>query len=359
MVTRTGLFLTFALVLGLVAWMSPAPDHITDRDTYEATAKMTIVPDCAELHCFRVLVPWVLGSLPGPSIAKWKTYAVLANAAAAVAVFALCLAWGLSRRAAGLASFASAFGFGSLFTLYDVFTGDPLMFALGPVVVMLLVRERVALAGAVGAVGVMAKEFVAAPLFVFAVTSWFEGRREFGFRVLAAANLAFIVWLTLQLTLILRFNYGYGENPSTHLLSGGYLIPWIVEQSPRGALSALVNEFGALWILAPAGWLAAPAPMRRFAVVALPVAALFAYVQQPDRALWNFHFVAAPLAAIVLERVPSVLAWSTLGAFAAANLRVGAQLTAVPPARFALALSMVLALASCAMAWKGQHVGQA
>jgi len=339
--------------------MAPAPDHITDRDTYEATANMTIVPDCAELHCFRVLVPWVLGALPGQSIAKWKTYAVVCNAAAAVAVFALCLTWGLSRRAAGLASFASAFGFGSLFTLYDVFTADPLMYALGPLVVMLLVRERVALAGAIAAVGVTAKEFVAAPLYVFAVASWLDGRREFGFRVLAAANLAFIVWLTLQLTLVLRFNYGYGENPSTHLLSGGYLIPWIVEQSPRGAASALFNEFGALWILAPVGWLEAPASIRRLAMVALPVAALFAYVQQPDRALWNFHFLAAPLAAIVLHRVPSVLAWSTLAAFAAANLRVGAQLSVVPPARFALALSMVLALASCAVAWKGQHVGQA
>lgn len=320
---------------------------------------MTIVPDCAELHCFRVLVPWVLGPLPGPSLVKWKIYAVLANAAAAVAVFALCLAWGLSRRAAGLASFASGLGFGSLFTLYDVFTGDPLMFALGPVVVMLLIRERVALAAAIAAVGVMAKEFVAAPLYVFAVASWLEGRREFGLRVLAAANLVFIVWLALQLTMILVFNYGYGENASTHLLSGGYLLPWIVEQSPRGAASALFNEFGALWILAPAGWLLAPPSMKRLTAVALPVAALFAYVQQPDRALWNFHFLAAPLAAIVLERVPSVLAWSTLAAFAVANLRVGAQLTVVPPARFALALSVLLALASCAIAWRGQQVGQA
>ena len=355
---QLGWFAAFVAALAIVAWLSPAPDHITDRDTYEATARMTIVPDCAELHCFRVLVPWVLGSLPGSSVAKWKTYAVLCNAAAAVAVFVLCLTWGLSSKAAGFASVASAFGFGSLFTLYDVFTADPLMYALGPVVVMLLVRERVAVAGAIAAVGVMAKEFVAAPLYGFAVASWFEGRREFGFRVLAAANFAFIVWLTLQLTLILRFNYGYGENPSTHLLSGGYMVPWIVEQSPRGAASALVNEFGALWILAPAGWWAAPASMRRFAIVALPVAAVFAYVQQPDRALWNFHFLAAPLAAIVLDRVPAVLAWSTLGAFAAANLRVGAQLTAVPPARFALALSMVLAVASCAIAWRGQKVGQ-
>ena len=44
--------------------------------------------------------------------------------------------------------------------------------------------------------------------------------------------------------------------------------------------------------------------MRRLAVVSLPIAALFGYVQQPDRALWNFHYLVTPFAALVLERVP-------------------------------------------------------
>ena len=341
-----------AAALAIIAWWSPEPDHITDRPVYEATAAHTIVPDCTDLHCFRVLVAWTLGAVPGPSQGKWKVYAVAANAAGAVAVFVLCTAWGLSRRAAWMASLASAFGFGSLYTLHDVFTSDPLMYALGPAVVWLVLRDRVAAAGIVAAVGVAAKEFVAAPLYVMAAAAWIEGRLALAMRVLVAANLAFAVWLALQLTLILRFNYGYGENPSTHLLSGGYLLPWIVQQSPRGALSALFNEYGALWLLAPVGALLAPAPVRRLAAVSLPVAALFAYVQQPDRALWNFHFLMTPLAALVLERTPSVLAVSTLGAFAFANLRVGAQLPHIPAARFALGLSVLLAAASIAWVWR-------
>ncbi|OGA75708.1 MAG: hypothetical protein A3G81_15285 [Betaproteobacteria bacterium RIFCSPLOWO2_12_FULL_65_14] len=280
---------------------------------------------------------------------KWKAYAVLANAGAAVVVFALCLTWGLSRRAAWYASVISAFGFGSLYTLHDVFTADPLMYLLGPGTVLLLLQERVAVAGAVATVGVLAKEFVAAPLFIFTAVCWYERRWAFGWRVLAAANLALIAWLALQLTLIVRFNYGYGENPSTHLLSGGYLVAWIADQSPRGAVSAMVNVFGALWILAPAGLWFAPAALRRFTVAALPVALLFSYVQQPDRALWNFHFLASPLAALVLDRAPAALAWSTIGAFAFANLRLGAQLPGIPAARFAMALSGMLALA--AIAW--------
>ena len=340
------------VVLAVIAWQAPPPDRVTDRDVYEATSSRTIVPDCTDLHCFRVLVAWTLGALPGESVLKWKAYAVVSNTAAAAAVLTLSLAWGLSSRAAIMAATLSALGFGSLYTLYDPFTSDPLMYALGPAVTLLLLQERVALAGAVAVVGVMAKEFVAAPLFIFSAASWLDGRRGLALRVLSAANLALIAWLILQLTLMLRFNYSYGENPSTHLLSGGYLARWISEQSPRAAVSALINEFGALWILAPAGLLLAPAALRRFTLLALPVTAVFAYVQQPDRALWNFHFLVTPLAALTLDRVPVALAWLTIALFAFANLRVGAQLTGVPAARFALAVSGMMALASVALAWR-------
>src|SRR5437867_13260782 len=93
-----------AIALGLIAWRSPPPDRITDRDIYETTARQGIVPDCSDIHCFRVLVPWMLGALPGSSVTKWKTYAVACNAAAAVALFQLCLTFGMDRRAAWLAS---------------------------------------------------------------------------------------------------------------------------------------------------------------------------------------------------------------------------------------------------------------
>src|ERR1700690_3854163 len=100
---RAGWFLVLFAVLAGIAWMSPLPARTTDRGVYEATAQYRLVPDCSELHCFRVLVPWVLGSLPGPSLVKWKLYAAAGNAAAAVAVFELALLFGLSQRGAGLA----------------------------------------------------------------------------------------------------------------------------------------------------------------------------------------------------------------------------------------------------------------
>jgi hypothetical protein len=105
-------------------------------------------------------------------------------------------------------------------------------------------------------------------------------------------------------------------------------------------------EFGALWLLMPVGFFLASRRLRLLAVVSLPVAALFGYVQQPDRALWNFHFLAAPLAATVLDGAPPILAGATVAAFVVANLRVGAQLPIAFLGRAALAASMVLAAAS-------------
>jgi hypothetical protein len=231
------------------------------------------------------------------------------------------------------------------------------MYALAPLVTIALISDRVVAAGAIASVGVLGKEFVAAPLFIFALASAAARDWRRAARALAAANTAFIVWLVLQLTLIIGFNYGYGDNPSTKLLSGGYIAHWLEQQSLRGAVNALFNEFGALYVLAPVGLLFASAGWRRFVMASLPVAFVFAYVQQPDRALWNFHFVATPLAALVLERVRPMLAVAILVTFAFGNLRVGAQLESVPAARFAMAISVVLAVVASAQALRHRTAG--
>jgi hypothetical protein len=334
------------VILGTLAWLSPQPDRVTDREIYERTAADGIVRDCNDLHCFRALVAWTLGALPGPSTFKWRSYAVVCNAAAAVMVFQLCVTFGFSTRAAWIASLLSAFGFGTLYTLHDAYTSDPLMYLLGPLMTNELLRGRVAVAGLVGAAGVFAKEFAAAPLFLFALYEALERRWPLFVRTLAAANAVLILWAIFHLTMIIRFNYGYGGTTSSRFLSGGGIGPWLQEQSVRGVVSAMFNEFGALYVLAPAGFLLAPRALKRLAIVAAPIALVFCYVQQPDRALWNFHFLVAPLGALALERAPLVLVAATLATFSLANLRVGAQLTIVPAARFALGLSVLFAIAA-------------
>lgn len=353
--SATRLALAAVVLLGVIAWLSPDPGRVTDRGIYEATAARGVVPDCSDLHCFRVLVAWTLGALPGESEVKWTSYAVAANAAAAVAVLALGLTLGLPRRAAVMAAAMSALGFGSLYTLHDPFTSDPLMFVLAPVVMYLALQQRVMTAGIIAALGVLAKEFVAAPLYILTAVMAAGAHWQRAAHVLVAANTAFLVWLALQLTLIIGFNYSYGDNPSTHLLSGGYLTHWVEQQSVRGVLASLFNVYGAAYLLAAAGTLLAPPLLLQLTLAAVPVAVLFAYVQQPDRALWNFHFLVLPLAALTLERLPAAFAWSIVALFALGNLRVGAQLTWVPDARFALVGSTVMAAAAVSYVWMARR----
>lgn len=353
--------LVWFAVLAAIAWMSPLPNHVTDRGLYEATAEHVIVPDCSDLQCFRVLVPWVVGRFPGASGLRWKTYAALSNAAAAAGAWLLCLSLGTSRRVAWMASAISALGFGSLYTLHDPYTSDPLMFAIGPFLTNELLAGRMALAAGVAVVGVLAKEFAAAPLYAFALYAATERRWLTAAWAFAAGNAAFIMWAVATLTLMLSFHYTWGWNGvgSANLTGGAALALWAGRQSTRGIAFAMFNEFGALYVLAPAGLLFASARLRRLAAVSLPIAALFAYVQQPDRALWNFHYLVAPLAALVLERVPAALAWVVIALFAIGNLRVGAQLPIAAVAHAAVAGSLLLACASVGVALRNQDRGHA
>ena len=77
-------------------------------------------------------------------------------------------------------------------------------------------------------------------------------------------------------------------------------------------------------------------------------------MQQPDRALWNVHFLVLPLAAVLLDRAPA-LGWATMGAFAVGNLRVGAQLPIASIGRVALAASVLLAMATTVMALRSRQ----
>jgi hypothetical protein len=357
------LFVLFAAALAVIALASPAPDRVTDRNIYEGTAATLIVPDCSDLQCFRVLVPWVLGRLPGPSTLRWKAYATAANAGGAAAVFALCLTFGLSRRAAAIAAALSAFGFGSLYTLHDPFTSDPLMYAVGPFATNALFEGRFAIATLVGMVGVVAKEFAAAPLYAYAAFAAVERRWRSALTAWLAGNAAFLTWAFLTIALMLRFHYTYGwnGNGSADFGHGAALALWMRDQSTRGIAFAMFNEFGALYLLAPIGLLYAPAAIRRLAAVSLPIALVFCYVQQPDRALWNFHYLVTPLAALVLERAAPALAWTVVALFAVGNLRVGAQLPIAGPARIAIAASLVCAAAAAAMGtgWSARRAAAA
>jgi len=331
-------------VLAAAAWVAP---RFPFNSPYEATADRTIIPGCSEVQCFRVLVPWIVGLLPVASVLKWKAFAVAFDVLAGLAVFDLATTLGLSRRTATTALLLSVLGFGSMFEMWDPYNADPLMFYLGPLVIRWLLEGRYTAAAIVTCVTVLAKEFIVMAVATFAVwavwtRNWRAARVAFG-----AAAVAFVLWSAFQLFMMRRFGYsysGFGTAETTRLLSGSFLVRWFSLMPTRAALAALANEFGAVYILIPFGWLGAPRTLRQLSIASLPFVALLAYVEQPDRALWNFHFLATPLAAIVLDDVPAPARWSFIVLYALASARAGAQILFLPPVGWPLALSAGLAV---------------
>src|SRR5262249_22532668 len=156
-------------------------------------------------------------------------------------------------------------------------------------------------------------------------------------RILAMALGATLVWVWLQLWLMIAFNYSYRSNKSADLIHGGDMVIWWSEMGLRGGLKALFASLGALIVLTPIGCMRAGRDLRLLAVATMPAALVLCYVQQPDRALWNFHYAMIPLAVLAIERLPDLWCWLFIGAYGLANLRTGAQLQFMPNARYALA----------------------
>jgi len=341
--TELGAFVLLTVALGIVAALAPTPAWPTDRAIYDRLSDAWIIPGCAEIHCFRTLVPWTLSLVPLGSVLKWKIYAVLCQAAAAVAMGRLVVGGGASPRAGWQVTGLTVFGAGSLYTLFDPHTSDPLMHLMGPVLFILLSQSRIAESASVAAVGVFAKEFAAVPLWIATATRAMQGRRDDAWRLLRASAGVTMLWAAWRLALIAGMGYSNGPNPSADVLHGGYLAYWFASLEPVTVVSSMVMVFGGLWVCWPAGVAWGGVDLRRMTLAAMPAMLVWCVLQQPERALWNFAPVVMPAVAVILDRVSSGLGWSVVAAQALANLRLGAQLPWVPAARYTVPVAGVLA----------------
>ena len=322
MTRAVGRFVAIVAVLGAIAAIAGTP-AAGDRDVYQKIGRQLFVLDCHDIHCYRLLPAPIIEHLPGPSLVKWRAYAVLTNAAAAIALGRLCLVLGLSTRAAGIATWIAALGFGPMQSVFDPYTSDPVMYLLAPLMMADLMAERLGRPTLVGSLGVISKEFAAAPLWIYALLSALRRRWETALHAALGAVTATLVWFALQTALMTLYNYSYGNNPSVNLLTGAYFAVWTDALGWPRALASLFMAFGPLFVLLPAGWLRTDRSLRLLAIASLPALAAFVYVQQPDRALWNFHFVVIPMAMLALEALPDRLVWPFVIAFGIANLRLG------------------------------------
>jgi hypothetical protein len=342
--------LAIAAVLGAIARSAPPPAS-SDRDMYERVGRQVLIPGCSDIHCFRILVAGVLEHLPGPGLVKWKTYAVLANTGAAIAVGQFCTLLGLSASAAIAAAWICALGVGSLYTLFDSYTSDPLMYMLGPLMAVAVWQGRTARAGVMGAVGVFAKEFAWAPLWIFTTMATLERRWHAVARLLPAAIAVTAIWAVMHVGLMWWLHYDHGVTRSTHFTEGGYWAMWINSVGVKGAAIYLFLTFGALYVLCAAGLVLGGRSLRLLALASIPMVAAFLYVQQPERALWNFHFIVIPIAAVALQQLPDAAIAAFTASFGLANLRFGAQLPIPAIARMSLLASLVVAVVAVTLSF--------
>jgi hypothetical protein len=108
--TRAGAVAHFVLIsaiLGVAAALAPVPPF-TDRLVFEYVGRHPFARGCADLNCFRVVVPWITAHMPFGSMTRMNVFALVCNAAAAVAVGRLSPLLGLSSRSARFAMWLSA-----------------------------------------------------------------------------------------------------------------------------------------------------------------------------------------------------------------------------------------------------------
>lgn len=345
------LVLPIAATLAVIATFTPMPWYITERDIFQRIGREFFLPDCSSLHCTRVLVSWILEQLPGPSLLKWKIYAVVGGTIAAAGTARLARHAGLSVRVAQWSAWLVAFGSGIQITLFDPYGPDPFVYAITPWMLLWVVQDRIVLAASLGVVGVFAKEFAAAPLWIGVGYALLARRRELFWRCAAAAMTATLVWVTLQIALILRFNYSYGGSASALVFEGGNFTRWFRLLGPMQSLGALAVHVVPVVVLAAAAVRRAPRQLQQLALASIPPLLALVYVQQPDRAIWNFQPVLMPIAALPLVSAPPAFAWMFVGGYAFSNLRVAPQVARLlAPVGFVVCLIGAVAVIFTAIA---------
>ncbi len=336
--------LSLTFVAGLIAYFSPSPWWSTDRDVYERMAREWVVPSCNDFHCFRPFVSWILGRIPGPPLLIWKSYAVLCQVGAGLAMSHWVQRWGASASTGRMIAWLTALGSGACYTFFDPHTSDPLMHLLGPLLMLLIDHERVVTATVIALAGVMAKEFAAAPLVIAATYralrhEWVQARS-----LAIGAGLVFGSWALWQTMARTILGYITGPTYSADLTRGGFIVFWLELIPPLLAAMLVAAVFGGLWLLWAAGLVRGPSRLRSLTFAAIPVILIFTALQQPERALWNFAFIAMPAVAVVLNQVPARFGWLLVAAQVLLNARSGGQLPMVPPSRLTLLLSVAIAI---------------
>ena len=328
--TWTAILVLNGLLAGLTQLMAPAQPVRSDRQEYEFVGQHALEANCGwSVYCYRVLVPVLLEQIPLEPDTRWRWFRWVANTAAG-AIVAGTTAVQVGGASPLIVTVIVQLSFGFAFTAYDPYSAEPMVYLLSAILAWCWLSDRWLAALAAGVLGVFAKETVALMSGSLALASFVERRAGWPRWFIQAAIVA-ITLLGFHWLMDTYRGWDMTTNAAADFSSGSWLALWWANNpSLLRKMFFLFMPFGFVWLYAAVGFRMAPAPLRALAMgAALPFLALN-YVQNPERALANVFFIVAPLAAVLLSRVPVAVAIAAVVTNGLVTAKVGTATTWLP-----------------------------
>lgn len=320
--------------LAVLVWLVPAAPLTGDGQHYIAFVRNHLQHGASAWHERRLLGPLIVQALPLDAQAGFLVLTLSSLLGATL------LVWRAVRRLVpsevhALASIPLLLGtWVAAPNVREYGLVDPLAWAFVAAVWLATVKQQWALAAAIGAVGVVAKEVVVLAAVAAAAAAW-NPRRPLAASGVAAPAIGVAVLLTVLFP-------GSGGDASA------YVVKWVKDGlgslGPARVAFLLFASYASLWLLLPRGVAGLPSHLRRASAVYLLAGLALPLVGSPERMEEAIFPVVVTSAVVAGRGAHPALVWAVALGNALFVARVGADAAIAGPLAWSgLALACALA----------------
>ncbi|MBV9172160.1 MAG: hypothetical protein JOZ81_18975 [Chloroflexi bacterium] len=254
-----------ALGLAALVWLIPAAPMTGDGQHYIEFVRNGLQHGASSWHERRLLGPLIVRAMPIDAQPGFLVLTLASLAATAV------LMWQSTGSLLAIPLLFATWVAAPNVREYGLV--DPLAWAFVAGVWLATVRKQWLLAGAIAAIGVVAKEVVVLAAIAAAAAAW-QPRRPYVALGVAAPAVLIVGLLTVLFP-------GSGGD------ARAYVMKWIQDGlgslGPARVVFLLFASYGALWLLVPRGFMMLPAHLKRAGLVYLVAAIILPLVGSPER----------------------------------------------------------------------------
>lgn len=288
-----------AVGLGVLIWLIPAAPLTGDGQHYITFVRNNLQHGASSWHERRILGPLIVRALPVDAQMGFLILTVVSLAVTGL------LTWLAARHLVkdeARAMLAIPFFFGTWVVapnLREYALVDPLAWAFVAGTWLATLRRAWVAAAAIATVGVLAKEVVLLAGVAAAASAWTPRRPWRAVAVAAAPTLAVIA-----LTIVFP---GSGTDAQAYLF--GWVRDGLFSNGVGRAIFLTFASYGALWLLAPAGWRLLSSPLRGAVAVFAVEALALPLVGSPERMEEAIFPGVITLALLATRRLPLGMVW--------------------------------------------------